>query len=117
MEVEHKINCAACKEPLSPGRQNYTLRIDLFASSETIEVDDRELTRDRIPEISWLLNRLEHMSEAELLQEENRVFERFTFELCSKCRAIIHQHLHALHNKSEGEDNPPLTPPPKQDMH
>jgi len=88
--------CDSCGADLADPGQDYTLRIDLFASAGPLEPDDDDLRRDHAPEFEWLLARLQHMSAAEVLAEERRVFERFTFRLCPTCRQVLADRLRTI---------------------
>ena len=105
-------SCHSCGRPIPAGAQEYRLRIDLLAGSAPLSVDADELTRDQAPEFEWLLARLEHMSEVEVLEEERRVFERFTFRLCGGCRRALADRLRDL-----PVDEEPEPPPPDEPLH
>ncbi|MBN2497202.1 MAG: hypothetical protein JXR96_21595 [Deltaproteobacteria bacterium] len=95
MEDREYSLCACCGARLD-GMPAYTLRVDLFADGGPIHTSEAEIVRDHGDEIRWLLSRLEHMDEVEVCEEESRVFERFTFSLCSRCRRDVHGALRDL---------------------
>ena len=102
--------CHSCGQDIPEGAQDYQLRIDLFAGAGPLAPDAQELVGDRAPEFEWLLARLEHMSEVEVLEEERRVFERFTFRLCGACRRALADRLRNLPEDGEPEPPEPVGP-------
>jgi len=69
------------------------------------------LAGDAPAELEAILQRLVRMDEAELREEERKVFERFRFSLCPACRLGLRARLWAL---SRGEAAPPGPEEPVQ---
>jgi hypothetical protein len=84
-----------CQSEILTGTQAYTLRIDLFAGTD-LEVTDEELQKDRTEEFEQLIDQLEKMDAEQISEEQDKIFERYTFTLCPICRARFHGLLKTL---------------------
>jgi (p)ppGpp synthase/HD superfamily hydrolase len=84
------MQCAACLATIPDGQQRYTLRVDLFAAVDNLDLTEEEIERDRSDEIRQLIERLSKMEPEEIKEESERIFERRVFTLCAVCRASLH---------------------------
>jgi hypothetical protein len=90
------ICCAACGQEISPDRPGYTLRLDLFGWAGPLEIGEDELTQDRRAELLELVQKLGALSAEQVAEQEDQVFERYTFPLCPRCREDLHGRLRTL---------------------
>lgn len=79
--------CQYCHKPLGKGVHPYTLRLELFPSVEdSLQISESEMTIDFEKEMKRLIDLMESMDEAQVRQEEKKMFMAFSFTLCPKCR-------------------------------
>jgi len=92
------VRCALCLCDILKGSQPYILKVDLFASpvSPQIEPDELESGGNRRALFERLLDQLENMDAEEVQDEQDRVRECYTFVLCPICRARFHGLLRSL---------------------
>lgn len=95
METDSLRICARCGLALPAEALRYAVRLDVFADALGIGPGSA-LGEAATPEFEALLGELERMDEAALLEEEKRVFERFSFSLCPPCRQRLRERLWAL---------------------
>ncbi len=110
MAEEGGRRCAACGLALPDEALRYVLQVDLYAQAEGVSAEGL-LAGDAPAELEAILQRLVRMDEAELREEERKVFERFRFSLCPACRLGLRARLWAL---SRGEAAPPGPEEPVQ---
>ncbi len=92
------MRCALCQCDILKGSQPYTLKVELYAtaSSPDLEEDELESEGNRRALFERLMDQLESMDAQEVQAEQDRVHERFTFVLCPICRARFHGLLRSL---------------------
>ena len=84
------MRCALCHQEINSNQQIYTMRLDLFAAAEDLQISAEELGQNRADEIKQLLERLKDMDAEQIEEESDRIFERHTYTLCAICRAELH---------------------------
>jgi mono/diheme cytochrome c family protein len=96
MDAERATHCASCHTAIAPDAQVYTLRVDLFASAKPPAFDERDLLADHRAEWERLLAEMSAMAPKGVEEEKDKVFERYEFSLCSRCRETFHAQLKRL---------------------
>lgn len=69
--------------PLEKGQLRYTLKIQLFAAYDELEISGSDLLKSHKKEIQSLIEQTKHMSEEELMRE---VYVALQFDLCRNCQ-------------------------------
>jgi hypothetical protein len=81
------MQCAYCHQPIPDDVHPYTLRMELFPAIEpSLKVVEADLDRDFDAELQRLIQMMEKMDDAEVIEQEKRIFVRHTFTLCNGCR-------------------------------
>lgn len=76
-------HCDRCAEPVSPGQGKFfAVRIEAFADPTPPEITEDDLRRDHRAEIAALLDRMQHLSEQEAMEQ---VYRRRNLILCNRC--------------------------------
>ena len=80
-----KYLCDRCSALIEQSRARFTLRVELFAAYEGLEIRSAEelKSRDIRAEIEQLLNKMQGMDPQQL---EREVYARYEFDLCKECR-------------------------------
>jgi len=82
------------------GDLRYTVKIDVRAAYDRLEVSLSDLIRDHRAEIKAIIDRMSHMEPREL---EESVYKQFKLDLCPRCqRAYIRNPLR-FHPEQSGE--------------
>ncbi|MCX7964722.1 MAG: hypothetical protein N2644_09660 [Candidatus Sumerlaea chitinivorans] len=84
--------CDGCGRRLTKVDQPYTLRIEMFASADPVELTVDDLLADHTAQIEKLIEQMEHL---DVEEATDQVYETYTFELCSTCRDELHRGLKA----------------------
>lgn len=80
--------CDNCGADIEGHAISYILRLELFARGDAPELNLDDLKADHTAQIEKLIEEMEHLDVEEATDE---VYEAYNFELCSKCRARIHE--------------------------
>lgn len=84
--------CDGCGKEIAPGHLRYTVKIDVRAAYEKMEVGLADLVRDHRQEMLDLIERLESKSAQEV---EETVYKHLNLDLCPACQqAFIRDPLH-----------------------
>lgn len=79
--------CDGCHKTIEPGALRYTVRVDIRAAYEEMEIGLAELVQDHRAEMLALIERLRHKSPKEI---EETVYKGIKLDLCPSCqRAFI----------------------------
>ena len=79
--------CDGCGKEMKKGDLRYTVRIDVRAAYDELEIGLSDLVRDYRAEMLALIDRLRHKDPKEI---EETVYKGFQFDLCPSCqRAYI----------------------------
>ena len=81
MPVTHL--CDRCGQPLEKGQLRYTVKIQVFAAYDELEVSGKDLLKSHKQEIQDLIEQTRHMTEEELMRE---VYVEMQFDLCRNCQ-------------------------------
>jgi glycine cleavage system protein P-like pyridoxal-binding family len=82
--------CINCRRSIADGVHPYTIRVEMFPRvEESIKISPEEMEVDCDAEIQRLVDRLESMSEAERIEEEERVYVSFSYTICPACRDLL----------------------------
>ena len=85
-------HCDGCGQELSPTSLRYTVKIDVRAAYDTLEVGLHELIRDHRAEMVELIESLKDKNPGEI---EETVYKGIKLDLCPSCqRAFIDDPLH-----------------------
>ena len=76
-------HCDGCGKIIGRNELRYTVRVDVRAAYDQIEVHLTDLVRDHRAEILALIEQLENKGAREL---EESVYAQFTFDLCPACQ-------------------------------
>lgn len=83
--------CDRCGQPLEKGQLRYTVKIQVFAAYDELEISGKDLLKDHRGEILQLIEQTRQMTEEELMRE---VYVELKFDLCRDCqRAYLNQPL------------------------
>ncbi len=80
--------CHNCGTAIGGQAVSYILRLELFARGDAPELTLDDLRADHTAQIEKLIEEMEHLDVEEATDE---VYEAYNFELCSECRARIHE--------------------------
>lgn len=85
-------HCDGCGKEISPASLRYTVKIDVRAAYDTLEVGLQELVRDHRAEMVELIETMKDKSPGEI---EETVYKGLKLDLCPSCqRAFIDDPLH-----------------------
>lgn len=90
--------CDGCGRRLTKSDQAYTLRVEMFASADPLELTVDDLLADHSAQIEKLIEQMEHL---DVEEASDQVYETYTFELCSQCRDELHRGLKARANPKQ----------------
>jgi len=91
--------CDRCGQPLAKGQLRYTVKIQVFAAYDELEVSGKDLLKDHKQEILALIERTKGMTEEELMRE---VYVELKFDLCRDCqREYLEQPLPPTHESDD----------------
>jgi len=94
--------CDGCGKILQPGQLRYTVKIDVRAAYDELEIGLNELVRDHRAEILELIERLRHKDPKRI---EETVYKHLLLDLCPSCqKAFIRDPLH-FHPEQGREDS------------
>jgi hypothetical protein len=94
-----KYHCDGCGKELEKGDLRYTVKVDVRAAYDELEIGLLDLVRDHRAELEALIEQLKERDAQEL---EAGVFKRCEFDLCPSCqRAYIRDPLH-FHPEQSG---------------
>src|SRR3989304_4716596 len=94
-------HCDGCGKELAKGALRYTVKIDVKAAYDELEVGLADLIRDHRAEIIALIERLRNKNPREL---EEQVYKGFQFDLCPACqRAYLRDPLRFHPEQGPGE--------------
>jgi hypothetical protein len=96
-------HCDGCQRELPKGSLRYTVKIDVRAAYDELEIGLADLVRDHRAEMLELIERLKHRDPREI---EETIYKSFQFDLCPQChRAYIRNPLrfHPEHGIPEDE--------------
>ena len=83
--------CDGCGKEMKKGALRYSVKIDVRAAYDQLEVSLADLVRDHRAEILALIERMKHKDPKEI---EETVYKNFAFDLCPSCqRAYIKEPL------------------------
>ena len=85
--------CDNCGRSVPEEEQAFTLRLEMFATADVIDVNADEAARDNLAELQALVERMDHMDDHEVSEAEAEVYESYMFTLCRDCRGWFHQQL------------------------
>ena len=77
------IVCDGCGKDLKKGALRYTVRIDVRAAYDTLEIGLVDLLRDHEKEIAELIEKLSHKDPKEI---EESVYKGLQLDLCPSCQ-------------------------------
>ena len=95
--------CDGCGKEMRKGDLRYTVKIDVRAAYDTMEIHLADLVRDHRAEI---LSLIERMKDKDPKQLEESVYKSFSLDLCPLCqRAYIREPLrfHPEMGETDGE--------------
>lgn len=75
--------CDRCGQPLEKGQLRYTVKIQVVAAYDELEISGKDLWKDHKQEILQLIEQTRQMSEEELMRE---VYVELKFDLCRDCQ-------------------------------
>ena len=79
-----RLTCDGCGAPLLVESDvRYEVKIEVKAAYDPLEITSDDLANDSGAEMARLIARLEHVTEAEAMDE---VYRTFRFDLCLPCR-------------------------------
>jgi hypothetical protein len=82
--------CDKCGREVPPKEQMYSLRIEMFARVEPMILTKEDLAQDYAASLEELVLEMETMDVSEA---EDQVHESYVFDLCTKCRNVMHRQL------------------------
>jgi len=82
--------CDRCGRWIHHQHNRYTMKIELFASKETLEITEEDLQRDHKREMEQLLDEMADQDPRKLMAE---VYASYTLDLCPACREAVYQRL------------------------
>jgi len=89
--------CDRCGQPLEKGQLRYTVKIQVFAAYDEMEISGKDLLKSHKKEIKELIEQARNMTEEELMRD---VYVELQFDLCRACqREYVKQ---------------PIVPPPEE---
>jgi hypothetical protein len=75
--------CDRCGQPLEKGQLRFTVKIQVFAAYDELEISGRDLLKSHQKEIRELLEQMKDMTEEELMRD---VYVELRFDLCRACQ-------------------------------
>ncbi|MBN1517746.1 hypothetical protein JXA32_14375 [Candidatus Sumerlaeota bacterium] len=84
-------HCDYCGGELEPKLQAFTLRISLFAEAGALEFSEEDLEQDHMAQLKAMVEQMQNMSEHQVEEAADEVYEDYQFTLCDKCRKEIHR--------------------------
>lgn len=98
--------CTNCDAAIPNGVHPYTVRIEVFPSrDEVLNLDEIDLTQDIKSGMKVLIERMEAMTDEEVERETERMYSRFQFIICPRCREALAPRLRARMDET-GEGSP-----------
>lgn len=86
--------CGNCHCEIGEGVHPYTVKIELYPRvDESLEITEADLKVDFDAELKKIIEKMEAMSEEERKLEEERIYTRFNFTLCPRCRDALARQL------------------------
>lgn len=82
--------CDRCGRETPEKEQMYSLRLELFARAEPLIVTKEDLLHDHAAAMEKLVEQMQSMDPQEA---EDQVHESYLFDLCTKCRNLMHRQL------------------------
>ena len=92
--------CDNCGRIAPESEQMYTIRIEMFARAEPIEITLEDLLEDHTAKMEELLKQMEQLDPEEASDE---IHESYRFDLCRACRRRIHAGLKAKWLEKQAE--------------
>ncbi|HOE95062.1 MAG TPA: hypothetical protein PLS90_10245 [Candidatus Sumerlaeota bacterium] len=90
-------HCAYCHQPIPANVHPYTLRLELFPAVEpSLQIREEDLKLDFEAEMRRLIRIMEQMDEAQVVEQEQRMFLSRSFTLCPACRDRLARQLESL---------------------
>ena len=80
--------CDNCGRHVAAKQTMFSLRIEMFAETGTLEIDSDDLAQDHVANMEKLIQELEEIDPEEAADE---VYEEYTFSVCGRCRRSMHQ--------------------------
>ena len=79
-----RLTCDGCGAPLLVESDvRYEVKVEVKAAYDPLEITQDDLDKDPRAEMAKLIARLQHVSEAEAMDE---VYRTFRFDLCTPCQ-------------------------------
>jgi hypothetical protein len=75
--------CDRCGQPMEKGQLRYTVKIQVFAAYDELEISGKDLLKDHRKEIERLIEQTRNLTEEELMRE---VYVEMQFDLCRACQ-------------------------------
>ncbi len=75
--------CDRCGQPLEKGQLRYTVKIQVLAAYDEMEISGKDLLKSHKEEIAKLIEQAKNMTEEELMRD---VYVELQFDLCRACQ-------------------------------
>lgn len=75
--------CDRCGQPLEKGQLRYTVKIQVFAAYDELEISGKDLLKSHQAEIAKLIEQAKDLTEEELMRD---VYVELQFDLCRNCQ-------------------------------
>lgn len=86
-----RLTCDGCGAPLLVESDvRYEVKIEVKAAYDPMEITEDDLKKDYRAEMAKLIAKLEHVTEAQAMDE---VYRTFRFDLCMPCQKIGRAHV------------------------
>lgn len=85
-----RVICEQCGKVIPTADLYYMIKIDMYAGPNDLVIDEDNLNQDYIEEIEKLLI---DMQDADVEEVNDQIYETYSFEICPKCRDLIHKQL------------------------
>lgn len=97
-------HCQYCHKPIGQSVHPYTLRLQLFPAIEpSLQISESDMAIDFEKEMKRLIETMEAMDDAQVREEEKKMYLAFSFTLCPKCRDRLARQLEHLRPHPHGQ--------------
>ena len=90
--IEERV-CEHCGRWVESNETMYCVRIEVFAEPTIPPFDPNETREQAAAEWERLLARLDKMSDDDVRDASDQVYERYAYNLCAACRAEMHHRI------------------------
>ncbi|MGF1572612.1 MAG: hypothetical protein ACFCU1_06025 [Sumerlaeia bacterium] len=90
--------CENCGRWVDHRETLYQVKLEIYAEKTTDLTQSLEETEENQQTLEQLIHQLTNMSEEQVQEETDQVYENFHFNLCPQCRSELHKRIHQRKN-------------------